>query len=229
MRSGEIESEREGDSGGRPHRFTFRDLFVLVAAEADESDRRAYLRQTFDWYFNRTRDQLVAAVAAAVGLLIAVGTRDALGKAQWLVLAGVGAVVFVLTVLYFWMRSSLKPLHREYLCCLIVMQRLATLSEPLRLAFHHVGATDEPTIREPSTYLPWHGSLLWDKGRVLRRLEQEDELASDELEADPKSLARGRYLFEVLGRVPTDAYERQAQLRAKVDEIIRRATRLQQP
>ena len=83
--------------------------------------------------------------------------------------------------------------------------------------------------REPSTYLPWHGSLLWDGGRVAMRLRRQDAVSSWLTLGDrPTPALLGPYLFEVLARVPTDEYERRAPAPVAMDDVIHREARLQQ-
>ena len=207
---------------GSPHRFTIRELLVLVAAESDQTDQRAYVDQIFGWYFNRTRDLLVAIVAAAVGLAIAVGGHEPDVR----VVAVIAGLEGILIGSYFWSRRSLKPLHREYLCCLILLQRLGRFRAPLRAVFEKVDGQPWP---EPGTYLPWYGSLVGGGRRLAAKVRERDTSCRTTLGDNPTPSMAGHYLFDVLAHVPTDEYERRRPLRVAVDEIIREAARIRAP
>jgi hypothetical protein len=210
-------------SNRRPHRLTIRELLLLVASGTGATDQRAYLNQIFDWYFNRTRDLLVAIVAAALGAPIALVGR---APPSWVV-ALVVVLEVALVVSYFWARQSLKPLHREYLCCLVLMHRLSRFRAPLFAALDDGGGPPGPG---PGTYLPWHGSLLGAGEHVAMRVRRQDAVSRRRTLGDsPTPAMLGHYLFDVLAPVPTDEYERRAPVRLAVDDVIHRVARLQRP
>src|ERR1700704_210188 len=100
----------------RPSRFTVRELLVLVASDLDHTEQREYVKQVFSWYFHREHVFLVAVSAGCVGLALATG-QAANPIAVAVVFALLGALGFVVQIV-------LAPLHREYLCCLVLLQRL---------------------------------------------------------------------------------------------------------
>lgn len=199
----------------RPSRFTVRELLVLVASDLDHTEQRDYVKQVFSWYFHREHVFLVAVSAGCVGLALATGqAANPIAVAiVFALLAGLGFLVQIV----------LAPLHREYLCCLVLLQRLATFREPLREAFEE--AIGHPTP-EPGTYLPFYGSWFTDGTRLADaiRARARQCRASFGIGVDPSSTSIGRYLFAVLAHVPTDEYERRRPVRVATDEVIRDAS-----
>jgi hypothetical protein len=198
----------------RPSRFTVRELLVLVASELDPNDQRDYVKQVFSWYFHRTHVFLVAVSAGCIGLALATG--------QAANPIAVAIVFALLSALGWLVQIVLAPLHREYLCCLVLLQRLATFRQPLREAFEEIG---QPTP-EPGAYLPFYGSWFTDGTKLADAIRARDRecRASFGIGVNASSTSAGRYLFAVLAHVPTDEYERRRAVRMATDEIIRDAS-----
>jgi hypothetical protein len=199
----------------RPSRFTVRELLVLVASDLDHTEQREYVKQVFSWYFHREHVFLVAVSAGCVGLALATG-QAANPIAVAVVFALLGALGFVVQIV-------LAPLHREYLCCLVLLQRLDRFREPLREAFEEEIGQPEP---EPGTYLRFYGSWFTDGTTLAEaiRARHRQCRASFGIGVNPSSTSVGRYLFAVLAHVPTDEYERRRPVRMATDEVIRNAS-----
>jgi hypothetical protein len=198
---------------GRPSRFTVRELLVLVASGLDHNDQRAYVKQAFSWYFHRAHVFLVAISVGFAGLAVATG-QSANPIAVAIVFALLGALGWLAQIV-------LAPLHREYLCSLVLLQRLDRFREPLREAFEQIGQP-EP---EPGAYLRFYGSWFTDGTRLADaiRARNRECRASFGIGVNPSSGSVGRYLFAVLAHVPTDEYERRRPVRVAADEVIRDA------
>jgi len=226
--------DRPGRSG-RPSRFTIRELLVLVALVGDERDRRAYLQQAFIWYHERTRAlraAILVIVAAVIGgsITLANLVHGAKAHLPWWLVAGVvgGLLVVLLTCGYVAVgRTMLSPFHREYLCCLALLGRLESYAGPLGTAVR-LGSQ-----RVPSRHVVWwqylRDSVLPPRGaQLLKELRQAEEDFGLERRlaatlVDPccrQDLVVGEYLFDVLGPVPTDDYERRFDVQREVDRFL---------
>ena len=206
---------------GRPSRFTIRELLILVAL-VRRRDRASYLRDVFGWYHERTR-ALRAAIPLAIGAILTAANlwREQVNG----ILAIVLAALVVLGLLYFVLgRVQLSPLHREYECCLALLANLERYRAQIRVAVREDGQ------RIPAKHVTWRawpdrtGAKLGDKleqAHVRFELDQKLAAAADRRQRD---LIVGRYLFSVLGPVPTDDYERRPEIQALVDGYLRRAT-----
>jgi hypothetical protein len=188
---------------------------VLVASELDRNDQRAYVKQVFSWYFHREHVFLVAISVGFVGLAVATG-QEANPIAVAIVFALLGALGWLVQIV-------IAPLHREYLCCLVLLQRLDRFREPLREAFEEEIGQPEP---EPGAYLRFYGSWFTDGTRLADaiRARNRECRASFGIGVNPSSASVGRYLFAVLAHVPTDEYERRRPVRVATDEVIRDAS-----
>ena len=215
---GIVVAEKAPANWRRPTRFTIRELLVLVATQRPE-EQLPYLQTTFGWFQGRSsaqRGSLPAAITFGIGL--------ALGGTPYAV-AAVAAAAFALVVYLTMGRVLLSPLHREYQLCLALLPRLQGYSEELAAAF----AVPAQRWHEPSTHGSWFQRHPFDQGKTVERALTELHRAFCEKPlcrriVDDQDIGRaalvGRYLFEVLGPVPTDEYERRLRVRRKVDELL---------
>jgi len=168
-----------------------------------DEERRSYLDKVFGWYFDRSRAYVFYALAGSIsgfGIFVSNG-EFALGVAVGTVFAASAAVV----------NHFLSRLHREYLCCLVLLRDLARFRDRVQVVIAEDG---EPEARAYG-YCPKKTvkALKW-------WARQEARVACS---GSDESSAVGRYLLFALGPVPTDHYERSLKVRRCVEEVLEKA------
>ena len=189
---------------------------MLVASGLMEDAQRDYLKQTFTWYYDRSRFLIGSLAALAVGLAAAAAS-DKSGHGVTVGLRVAAILVLVLLAVSIVSRVLITPLHREYLCCLDLLKLLRPFQRELQMARRTAG--------QPDPHL--HGNIVLRtvsrRGKhLLKRVRHADHEFSRRAD-ESSSAAVGRYLFEVLGPVPTDDYERRRNVHLCVNTLLRKA------
>ena len=225
--------------GKHPPCFTIREILILVAT-VKEAQRVAYIERVFGWFFEGTRTEATV-VSAAAGVVIGLAVSDA---PAWLQVPG-GILLIALVCVTFVIKRQLAPLHREYLECLALLERLGEFEHELRARLAAEGFPDCQTIR-PGPVLPW-SRRRWEKygGKVVADMLNEEvrrravdcqpveradaavgvDRVVEALGHDDPSEAIGTYLVDRLAWLPTDVYESNDRVRQIVKAWLDRASR----
>lgn len=195
-----------------PSRFSIRELLILSGSKLERSDQIGYLHRAFEWYYDRTRTLLGLLSAIIVGIAIAAASGRLHDDILWIIAATLGALI----ALYLMFVGVLvAPLHREFLSCLILLERLEKYLPGVRAVLG--------TDAQPDPHLHGHvfrRTIDRDGSVVVGKLQDAQTAFRPRTDEHPQ-VAAGRYLFEVLGPVPTDDYERRRQVRRCVDLYLR--------
>ena len=189
---------------------------MLVASGLKEDAQRDYVKQTFTWYYDRSRFLIGSLAALAVGLAAAAAS-DKPGDRATFGLKVAAVLVLILLARSIVNRVLITPLHREYLCCLDLLEQLRPFQRELQMVRRTAGQPDphlrgnvfRRTVSFRGKYLP--ARIKHAAHKFSRRADESS------------SAAVGRYLFEVLGPVPTDDYERRRNVHLCVNTLLRKA------
>lgn len=168
----------------------------------DPEERRSYLDLVFGWYFDRSRAFVIGALAGSVAAIGVVLSNDNFGAGS---VIAVG-VISVLSAAALLVNHLLSRLHREHLCCLVLLEELSRFRDHLHAAVSKDGEPESGAYGYRSR--PTRKALEWWALREPRA-ERGD---------DPGIV--GWYLFSALGPVPTDHYEKDLRVRQLVKQVV---------
>jgi hypothetical protein len=186
---------------------------VLVGSRLSKEERRAYVDQVFGWFYDRSRAYLIATVVGDVGVLLAIIDGEGKPWVDHVLLVVLAGLVFLGLLI----NHVLLPLHREYLWCLVLLERLDKFGGELRAALE----VEWQPVPEPSIYGHFFSRFINGEKNVCKGIKDAKEAwgRSDNSHKN-RGTALGQYLFHVLGPVPTDVYERRLKVRREVQDAM---------